>query len=190
MWWHPVLKKKISTRPPKKLTPPLEKISPVPKIFNPSQNFSISPPPRKFLNPHPRKLLKPPPPKISQPPPKKFPNRPLKFLKPPPPPRKFLNPPPRKFFNPPENISTPLEKISTPKIYEEVTHPPPPPTPFFFLSLFLHFSKKNLKLSAWPEVRGTADTDGGAYSPFRSILLVLTYDFIIIQLYGPACGDG
>ena len=45
-------------------------------------------------------------------------------------------------------------------------------------------------LSAWPEVRGTADTDGGAYSPFRSILLVLTHDFIIIQLYGPACGDG
>ena len=45
------------------------------------------------------------------------------------------------------------------------------------------------KLSAWPEVRGTADTDGGAYSPFRSILLVLTHDFIIIQLYGPACGD-
>ena len=44
-------------------------------------------------------------------------------------------------------------------------------------------------LSAWPEVRGTADTDGGAYSPFRSILLVLTHDFIIIQLYGPACGD-
>ena len=38
--------------------------------------------------------------------------------------------------------------------------------------------------------RGTADTDGGAYSPFRSILLVLTHDFIIIQLYGPACGDG
>ena len=46
------------------------------------------------------------------------------------------------------------------------------------------------RLSAWPEVRGTADTDGGAYSPFRSILLVLTHDFIITQLYGPACGDG
>ena len=47
-----------------------------------------------------------------------------------------------------------------------------------------------ITLSAWPEVRGTADTDGGAYSPFWSILLVLTHDFIIIQLYGPACGDG
>ena len=45
-------------------------------------------------------------------------------------------------------------------------------------------------LSAWPEVRGTTDTDGGAYSPFRSILLVLTHDFIIIQVYGPTGGDG
>ena len=52
------------------------------------------------------------------------------------------------------------------------------------------FPKIYRKLSALPEVRGTADTDGGAYSPFRSILLVLTHDFIIIQLYGPACGDG
>ena len=32
--------------------------------------------------------------------------------------------------------------------------------------------------SVRPEVRGTSD--GGAYSPFRSILLVLTHDFIII----------
>ena len=31
-----------------------------------------------------------------------------------------------------------------------------------------------------PEVRGTADV--GAYSPFRSILLVLTHDFIITCL--------
>ena len=46
------------------------------------------------------------------------------------------------------------------------------------------------RVSAWPEVRGTADTDSGAYSPFRSTLLVLTHDFIIIQLYGPVCGDG
>ena len=49
---------------------------------------------------------------------------------------------------------------------------------------------EKLWLSVWPEVRGTADTDGGAYSPFRSILLVLTHDFIIIQLYEPAGGDG
>ena len=52
----------------------------------------------------------------------------------------------------------------------------------------MDFSKDNL--SAWPEVRGTADADGGAYSPFRSILLVLTHDFIIIQVYGPTGGDG
>ena len=50
--------------------------------------------------------------------------------------------------------------------------------------------RSNFLLSAWPEVRGTADTDGGAYSPFRSILLVLTHDYIIIQIYGPTGGDG
>ena len=43
--------------------------------------------------------------------------------------------------------------------------------------------------SALPEVRGTADTNGGAYSPSRSILLVLTHDCIITQLYGPTGGD-
>ena len=42
--------------------------------------------------------------------------------------------------------------------------------------------------SARPEVRGTAD--GGAYSPFRSILLVLTHDFIITCVYGPTGSDG
>ena len=33
-------------------------------------------------------------------------------------------------------------------------------------------------------------SDGGAYSPFRSILLVLTHDFIIICVYGPTGSDG
>ena len=33
-------------------------------------------------------------------------------------------------------------------------------------------------------------SDGGAYSPFRSILLVLTHDFIIICVYGPPGSDG
>ena len=56
--------------------------------------------------------------------------------------------------------------------------------------LFKKLIKRKVPLSAWPEARETADTDGGAYSPFRSILFVLTYDFIITQLYGPACGDG
>ena len=45
------------------------------------------------------------------------------------------------------------------------------------------------QLSASTEVRGTADTDGGAYSPSRSILLVLTHDFIITQLYGLTGGE-
>ena len=40
-----------------------------------------------------------------------------------------------------------------------------------------------MSLSAWPE-------DGGAYSPFRSILLVLTHDFIITCVYGPTVSDG
>ena len=39
-----------------------------------------------------------------------------------------------------------------------------------------------------PEVQGTAD--GGVYSPFRSILLVLTHDFIITCVYGPTGSDG
>ena len=33
-------------------------------------------------------------------------------------------------------------------------------------------------------------SDGGAYSPFRSILLVLTHDFIITCVYGPTGSDG
>ena len=39
-----------------------------------------------------------------------------------------------------------------------------------------------------PEVQGTADAR--AYSPFRSILLVLTHDFIITCVYGPTGSDG
>ena len=33
-------------------------------------------------------------------------------------------------------------------------------------------------------------SDGGAYSPFRSILLVLTHDFIITSVYRPTDSDG
>ena len=33
-------------------------------------------------------------------------------------------------------------------------------------------------------------SDGGAYSPFRSILLVLTHDFIITCVYGPTGSAG
>ena len=37
---------------------------------------------------------------------------------------------------------------------------------------------------------GQLMSDGGAYSPFRSILLVLTHDFIITCVYGPTSSDG
>ena len=45
--------------------------------------------------------------------------------------------------------------------------------------------------SARPEVRGTADVGWRSlYSPFRSILLVLTHDCIIICVHGPTGSDG
>ena len=36
-----------------------------------------------------------------------------------------------------------------------------------------------------PRYEGQLMSDGGAYPPFRSILLVLTHDFIITCVYGP-----
>ena len=45
---------------------------------------------------------------------------------------------------------------------------------YIYPYLTCHISYTDPQLSAWPKVRGTADTDGGAYYPFRSILLVLT----------------
>ena len=41
-----------------------------------------------------------------------------------------------------------------------------------------------------PIYEGQLMSDGGAYSPFRSILLVLTHDFIITCAYGPTGRDG
>ena len=41
-----------------------------------------------------------------------------------------------------------------------------------------------------PRYEGQLKSDGGAYSPFRSILLVLTHDFIITCVYGPTGSDG
>ena len=41
-----------------------------------------------------------------------------------------------------------------------------------------------------PRYEGELMSDGGAYSPFRSILLVLTHDFIITCVYGPTGSDG
>ena len=55
---------------------------------------------------------------------------------------------------------------------------------------------KNYKLKAHgthqlgPRCERQLLSDGGAYSPFRSILLVLTHDFIIICVYGPTGSDG
>ena len=48
----------------------------------------------------------------------------------------------------------------------------------------------NSPTSARPEVRGTADVGWRSLSPFRSILLVLTHDYIITCVYGPTGSDG
>ena len=82
---------------PQKLPTPLEKMSPLPKKFNPSR-----------LNPLPRIFLIPPPKILQSAPPKKFLNPPDNFATPPPPP-------------PPDNFSaSPHRKFLTPP-------PPPPP---------------------------------------------------------------
>ena len=56
-----------------------------------------------------------------------------------------------------------------------------------------------LRLTLWegglthqlgPRYEGQLMSDGGAYSLFRSILLVLTHDFIITCVYGPRSSDG
>ena len=49
---------------------------------------------------------------------------------------------------------------------------------------------KNRTHQLGPRYEGQLMSDGGAYSPFRSILLVLTHDFIIICVYGPTGSDG
>ena len=41
-----------------------------------------------------------------------------------------------------------------------------------------------------PRYEGQLMSDGGAYSSFRSILLVPTHDYIITCVYGPTGGDG
>ena len=131
---------------PQKIANPSRKMSPLPKKFNPPE-IIITPPEISQPSPPP-KISQPPPPKISQlPPPENFSN---------PPPRKFLKPPPPKISHPPPKISQPPPKISQPRLKNinpknmlRCNPPPPPNIPFsfFFLSLFLHFSKKNLKIS-------------------------------------------
>ena len=123
----------MSTPPKKSQT--FHKKSHLPEISQPPL-----PPHRKFLNP---------PPKISQPHRKIFSTpSPPKIVQPPP--RKFLTPPPENFSSPPQKISqTPL-KISQPSKNMLTGNPPPPhhiPFPIYlFIPLFLHFSKKNLKI--------------------------------------------
>ena len=41
-----------------------------------------------------------------------------------------------------------------------------------------------------PRYKGQLMSDGGAYSSLRSILLVLTHDYIITCVHGPTGGDG
>ena len=41
-----------------------------------------------------------------------------------------------------------------------------------------------------PRYEGQLMLDGGAYSPFRSILLVLTHDNIITHVFGPTGSEG
>ena len=41
-----------------------------------------------------------------------------------------------------------------------------------------------------PRYKEQLMSDGGAYSPFHSILLVLTHDFIITCVYGPTGRNG
>ena len=141
----------MSTRHLEKFQTPPEKYHLYRKNLTPPE---IILPPLKFLNPHPRKFLNPfrkfltpppenfsTPPKISQPPPKKkFLNHPRKFLNPR---KKISEPPPENFSTPPLKISQPHSKKYQPQKY--VKRYPPPPTSLFFL--FLHFSKKSLKIS-------------------------------------------
>ena len=41
-----------------------------------------------------------------------------------------------------------------------------------------------------PKYEGQLMSDGGAYSSLRSILLVLTHDYIITCVHGPTGGNG
>ena len=52
----------------------------------------------------------------------------------------------------------------------------------FFLQAVIH--------QLGPRYEGQVMSDAGAYSAFRSILLVLTHDFIITCVYGPTDSDG
>ena len=54
-----------------------------------------------------------------------------------------------------------------------------------FIGAFFIYGTRSM-----PKVRGTADVGWRSLFPFRSILLVLTHDFIITCAYGPTGSDG
>ena len=59
------------------------------------------------------------------------------------------------------------------------------------ISIFkFEIKSKLLTHQLGPRYEGQLMSDGGAYSPFRSIPFVLTHDFIIICVYGPTGSDG
>ena len=75
-------------------------------------------------------------------------------------------------------IPPPSQPLPTPHLF----HLTPPPPHTHILYLVTH--------QLGPRYEGQLMSDGGAYSPFRSILLVLTHDFIITCVYGPTGSDG
>ena len=59
-----------------------------------------------------------------------------------------------------------------------------------YLTQIKNNTQYNITHQLGPRYEGQLMSDGGAYSPFRSILLVLTHDFIITSVYGPTGSDG
>ena len=58
------------------------------------------------------------------------------------------------------------------------------------LYLLLNVANQIFTHQLGPRYEGQLMSDGGAYSPFRSILLVLIHYFIITCVYGPTGSDG
>ena len=95
---------------------------------------------------------------------------------------------------PPSNFpsSSTLNISLPPNIYPANVSPPPLPTyhlpptvPLQHYLLILLSQTHQLG----PRYEGQLMSDGRAYFPFRSILLVLTHDFIITCVYGPTGSD-
>ena len=56
-----------------------------------------------------------------------------------------------------------------------------------YSSLYIEYSSLD---QLCPRYEGQLMSDGGAYSSLRSILLVLTHDYIITCVHGPTGGNG